>query len=398
MTVVDSSVVCRHYARDVGNTGGGEVVRQISQHMIAAGMRVEIVSDTPAHLIDVPGARVINTPLGGRLLAWRPRTRAGWLTRHFTQIAAYTVFSSLVPGPRGRFRVSFNHNCESLRGNVLVMHNVFTAELRRRELGVFGTARALVNPVRASRIAKELFLSRPSARRHLVAVSEAAAHEVVSLAGSPRRVTMIENGVDVQHFSVDGGATIPPKLRDWATENSINRIVLFVGHEYQRKGLQDLIVALSGLPSEVGLCVVGGASQNQEYYRQLANDIAATNRVFYAGEATDVRPYYAHCDVFCLPSYYETMGLVGLEALACGVPIVVTEDTPLARLIRPGVNGSTCTHDPQNIAMAITDALEIACDGDRAEVRSTVLSHGWENASVGYLELALEVVRNRPTL
>lgn len=395
MTTASSGIVCRHYARDIGNTGGGEVVRQISRHMIAAGMEVEIVSDTPPHLIDIPGARIINTPLGGLLLAWRPRSRTGWRTRHFAQILTYTVFSSLVPGEQGAARVSFNHNCESFRGDVLVMHNVFSAELRRRELGVIGTALALINPIRASRIAKELFLSRPSARRHLVAVSEASTDEVVSLAGSSSRVTMIENGVDVEHFSTDAACSAPQGLREWATENSIKYVVLFVGHEYHRKGLQDLVVALSRLASDVGLCVVGGTSQNLEHYRQLAIDVGVTHRVFYAGEVTDVRPYYVHCDVFCLPSYYETMGLVGLEALACGLPIVVTEDTPLARLVRHRVNGAVCTHDPNSIAAAITEALEIARASNRVGVRGTVLSHGWENASAGYLELASEVARSR---
>lgn len=395
MTTESSDIVCRHYARNVGNTGGGEVVRQICRHMIAAGVEVEIVSDTPASLVDVPGAKIINTPLGGQLLAWRPQSRVGSLTRHFAQIMAYTVFSSLVPGPSGQRTASFNHNCESLRGDSLVMHNVFTAELKRRQLGVLGTVKALVNPVRSSRILKEIYLSRPSALKPLVAVSKAAADDVVSLAGSRSRVRTIEHGVDLEHFTAHAALDLPPGLREWTIQNSIQRIVLFVGHEFRGKGLHDLIGALAHLPDDVGLCVVGGALHKQEPYLQLANDRGITNRVFYAGEAVDVRPYYANCDVFCLPSYYETMGLVGLEALACGLPIVVTEDIPLAGVVRPQVNGSVCTHDPVSIATSITEALEIARDGNRADVRSTVLSRGWEKASESYLALAQEIARDR---
>jgi glycosyltransferase involved in cell wall biosynthesis len=385
--------VC-HIARDIGATGGGEVVKQVSRHMAARGAQVTVITDTRG--LDLgPGVRIETTLLGATLLAWVPRTRAGWHARHATQIAVFTLASSFRAGKyRKSGAVIFNHNCESLAGDVLVMHNVFLAELDRRALSLPARLKAMLNPVRSMRIGKEKFLSLPMWRRDFVAVSQAAELDVLSLAGGPERVTVIPNGVDVARFGRVSDVFPPTILSEWTERHDLKH-VLFIGHEYKRKGLAELLDAMTLLP-DFSLIVVGGASQDHQKYRRDVTSLGIEDRVLFAGEHSDVRAFLAAATVFCLPSHYETMPLVALEALAAGVPIVLSPECPASDLIRPALNGVVAGHSPSEIAQGIRDAANLGHrTGASALIRESVRECDWLPVADQYLEVAGRVATSR---
>lgn len=387
----DQPLAVCHVARDIAATGGGEVVKQVSKHMVAAGYSVTIITDTD-NFESAPGVLIKKTFFGARLLQWKPKTPLGWMLRHSLQIAAFTVFSSaLAIRRRLAGDVVFNHNCESLVGQVLVMHNTFLTDHRNRSFSRLGSSLKMLHPVRFMRITKEVVLSRPTFNKVLVSVSLGAKRDVIELAGDERRVRVIPNGVDTEKFAVDFSTDIPPMVSAW-TSRGIENIVLFIGHEWKRKGLDELMDALALLPSSTGLIVVGGASQNLAHYQQKAAEFGVAERILFAGEWPDVRPFMAAANVFCLPSHSETMPLVALEALAAGLPIILTPACPAADLIVPSKNGFITASNPRDIADAISKAMPLSRSPEtEAYAKKSVESEGWRNVASAYADLAYEI-------
>jgi len=99
--------------------------------------------------------------------------------------------------------------------------------------------------------------------------------------------------------------------------------ILFVGNDYRKKGLPALLLALSKLPGEAYLAVVGNPAQIP-HFKDLAQDLGLANRVFFLGALRDVAPAYMAADGLAHPTLEDTFAMVVLEAMAHGLPVVVS--------------------------------------------------------------------------
>jgi rhamnosyl/mannosyltransferase len=167
-------------------------------------------------------------------------------------------------------------------------------------------------------------LSRPIARRLLAradAVCVATPNHVRSSEILPEFAGKIRTcpfGVDLATVHADPAATAAVRARFGARP-----IVLAAGRLVYYKGFDVLVEAMRGL--DATLLVVGDG----ELRAPIAARIGALglgDRAFLLGEVDDVRPYFAACDVFVLPSTHrsEAFGIVQLEAMAAGKPVVST--------------------------------------------------------------------------
>jgi glycosyltransferase involved in cell wall biosynthesis len=192
---------------------------------------------------------------------------------------------------------------------------------------------------RISRLA-ERWCYRPGRARSLVAVSEGVAREVRQHFPRVReRTLVIPNGVDTEAFSPNGAAG---DIRGDGTLRA-----LFVGGEWERKGLRLAIEALPDSPRTE--LVVVGAGDAQAFGR-AADRLGVGDRVRFAGATTDTASWYRRSDVFVLPTAYESFSLVTYEAAACGLPLLVTRVSGIEDLVRDGVNGWFIERDPGDIA------------------------------------------------
>jgi D-inositol-3-phosphate glycosyltransferase len=142
-------------------------------------------------------------------------------------------------------------------------------------------------------------------------------------------------------------------------------IVLYVGRYSPIKGLDRLLKSFSYLtrPSLPRLVMVGGDGEHSPMLRQLKSQAKALhieNRLIFAGRVDqEILPaYYNAADVLVVPSYYESFGLVALEALACGTPVVTTSVGAMRDIVKNGVTGYVATEsDPQHFAGCIEAIL-----------------------------------------
>ncbi len=142
-------------------------------------------------------------------------------------------------------------------------------------------------------------------------------------------------------------------------------IVLYVGRYTPIKGLDRLFIAFRNLThlSHLRLVMVGGDGKHSPMLRQLQSKAKALhieNRLMFAGRVDQetLPQYYSAADVLVLPSYYESFGLVALEALACGTPVVTTPVGDMEKIVQDGVTGYVSKDsDPQHFAGCVEAIL-----------------------------------------
>lgn len=202
---------------------------------------------------------------------------------------------------------------------------------------------------RRARIEERESDERIETERAIVASADrivvASAHEkgqLIRLYGAAdRRVAVIPCGVNLDRFHPIDKATARAAL-DLPPERDI---VLFVGRLEPLKGLEILIDALAELEdSTPELVIVGGDQRASSYVAGLkaqAERAGIGGRVRFAGAVPQesLPAYYSAADVCVVPSYYESFGLVALEAMACGTPVIASRVGGLTGTIRDGESG-----------------------------------------------------------
>jgi glycosyltransferase involved in cell wall biosynthesis len=169
------------------------------------------------------------------------------------------------------------------------------------------------------------------------------------------RIACIPNGVDGGPFEV-------AKLRLRTRPRARGRArVLFVGLMHRGKGFRDLVEAIPLVPeAEFVFAGEWGSPSEEREVRHFLRERRLEDRVQFAGVVTGDAKYdlFLSADVFVLPSYYEGLPLVVLEALASGLPIVCTDCGALDSAVRDGWNGFFVPPAaPQAIAARLNELL-----------------------------------------
>ena len=175
-------------------------------------------------------------------------------------------------------------------------------------------------------------------------------------------------------------------------------LLLFVANDYARKGLDALLAALVRLPAPVGLAVVGHAAQIP-VYAERARALGLAGRVHFLGALQDVAPAYRAATVLAHPTLDDTFAMVVLEAMAHGLPVVVSgaAHCGISALLEDGVE-ALLVPDPRNerqLAAAISRVLgypELAQGLAEAGLQFAA-SHTWAQAARRYEELYFESCR-----
>lgn len=181
---------------------------------------------------------------------------------------------------------------------------------------------------------------------------------------SEDRITIIPNGVDTVRFappSDDARAEARQRLQ---LPNDAP-VIAFVGSGFERKGAFLLVEAMRFLPD--AFLVICGHDKKSRVLEARVKKLHVGDRVKIFGAVDDVLPVLHASDIFALPSLYDPSPNAALEALACGLPTVITNDTGLARDIEAAQAGKICMRDPGDIAQKIG---EIADDCDRLATMS----------------------------
>ena len=258
------------------------------------------------------------------------------------------------------------------------------------------TARALLNPHHHVVLHVERLNYRPGAYARVIAVSAGVGRELTEYYDvPPERIRVIPNAVDIARFQPDDAADRRIRVRRAHRIADDETVLLWVGKEFRRKGLEPLIRALPDLPHAARVLVVGG--DDERPYRALADRLGVADRVTFAGHSPHVEDYFAAGDVFVFPTLYEAFALVTLEAAAAGLPLVTTKVNGTEDFVVDGRNGRFIERDPGSIAAAVTPLVEDPGlrrrMGDAA--RQGVAAYTWESVAARTLDVYREAAAER---
>ncbi len=228
----------------------------------------------------------------------------------------------------------------------------------------------------------------------LIAATPAELAQLQWLYGcEPRKIAVIPPGVDLTHFY-----PIPQdEAREVVGIPASDKNILFVGRVEPLKGIDTLIQAI-GMMTQHGIVdrrslsvtIVGGdpeglggeLSPEMLRLQELRNQHGVGDVVTFIGKrGQDTLPYYySAADVVVMPSHYESFGMVALEAMACGTPVVASEVGGLAFLIKDHetgfhIRGEDADALCDRLTALITNATIRAQMGRNA--RAHALQYGW---------------------
>jgi len=231
----------------------------------------------------------------------------------------------------------------------------------------------------------------------VVTVSIRMKNELVSNYGiSPEKITVVYNGVDLERFNGNTDrnrlAGMPQKQRS---------MLLFVGRIVPSKGIIQLIRSLKIVKknhSNVFLIVVGTGPYLRSA-QEFAVSLGLEEHVRFVGKVSDSQLpfYYAACDVFVCPSYYEPFGMTCLEAMASSKPIIVTRNCGASEIIKTGVHGLIV---PSHNSLAMAESIEyLLSDNEKAirmgtECRKLAERFSWGEIAKQYDVIYKDILRH----
>jgi glycosyltransferase involved in cell wall biosynthesis len=175
----------------------------------------------------------------------------------------------------------------------------------------------------------------------------------------PQRIRVVPNPVEAASFDTPAGFSRAAKRSQLgASPEDTLAVFVALGH-FERKGLPELLEAMTSTNPKVRLAVVGGRKDLVGAYRTRADRLGLSSRVSFVGMQQDVRPYLWAADAFVSASSYETFSLALHQAAAAHLPLVVTPLAGAASFFRDGVHGLGITREPDNIADALTKIADM---------------------------------------
>ena len=160
------------------------------------------------------------------------------------------------------------------------------------------------------------------------AVSNALRHEIIAtgVVGIADKTRISWNSVDIDKFNNNGDDSF--KKENKLTDKPI---VLFVGNLIKRKNVESLIEAKKISNSDYYLVIVGDGPLFKKLNKKVADE--NIRDVIFTGSRNDVEDIIPSCDVLVLPSFSESFGLVLIEALACGKPVIGSDVGGITEII-----------------------------------------------------------------
>lgn len=242
----------------------------------------------------------------------------------------------------------------------------------------------------------------------VIAVSDGMRRDVLACypALDPERVHVVRNGIDTVSYHPGVGTAVLERLGVDATRP----VVVFVGRITRQKGVAHLVAAAHQLNPGVQLVLCAGAPDTPELAAETEQAVAelssARGGVFWVREmlpTSGIRELLSAAIVFVCPSVYEPLGIVNLEAMACGTAVVASDVGGIPEVVEHGRTGLLVHYNESDAAGFRVDLAaainELVADPARAAAmgaagrKRVVAEFSWEEVARQTIEVYASVLR-----
>lgn len=260
-----------------------------------------------------------------------------------------------------------------------IPHEIWVKKTKKRSLSLFDRSTAWVEKKGMNQEKGAIVLP----------VSSLVKDELLKLYNIPKsKLHVIHPGVSLERFSSVNREDFRYEIRQRHGLSLEDVVVLFVSMNFELKRLDLLLKSIAAMVdrekdnSNLKLMVVGKGDEKR--FETMARNLGISNRVIFVGVTRDVEKYYLAADIFAMPSRFDTFGLVVLEAMAAGLPVIISHSVGARDLVEQGVNGFVLSNDP-SISEIVT-SLTMMMDREKRILmgkngRRIALRYSWEKTA-----------------
>jgi len=159
--------------------------------------------------------------------------------------------------------------------------------------------------------------------KKIIAISNMVKNDIISTYNiAPEKITIIYNGIKLKETNFNYSFS---KLSKEFNIKKDEKIFLFVGSGYKRKGVKEYLEILAKLKSKNFKAFIIGKEKNINFYKEVAKNLNIDDKVIFTGPRTDVNDFYIISDIFLFPTRYEPFGNVILEAMNFSNAVITTK-------------------------------------------------------------------------
>lgn len=236
-----------------------------------------------------------------------------------------------------------------------IPHKTWIRKTKRKRLSLFDRATAWV---------EKKGINNPDLSI-IMAVSSLVKDELLNLYDIPAsKICVIHPGISMDRFFALDREACRQEIRQNNGLSEEDIVALFVSMNFELKRLDLVLKSIADLVErkkynrKLKLLVVGKG--NKRKYQTIARSLGIGNRIVFAGVTKEVEKYYLASDIFVMPSKYDTFGLAVLEAMAAGLPVIITGKVGAKDLVEDGVNGFILSGNPSfsDMTAALTPLMD----------------------------------------
>ena len=230
----------------------------------------------------------------------------------------------------------------------------------------FGKIVLCLNPRHFSLLLLERIIFKRKCYKQITCISEQCKKEIIHHYKLPANdVEVIYNGADTDVFTPQNRLKNRDSIRAKYSIFKEDVLLLFVGSGFKRKGLKYIIDALPLIDTDKKIkLLVAGRGKVREY-QKLAKENGIIDKIIFAGVYKNIQEIYAAGDIFVFPSEYDAFGTACLEAMASGLPVVVSKTSGVSEIITHGKDGFVVNHPID--AKEMVEYIELLMEKEKRE-------------------------------
>ena len=215
------------------------------------------------------------------------------------------------------------------------------------------------------------------------------------------RVEVLHPGVDMAAFDRRDRSRCRQEIRGQYGLHETDTVLLFVGMNFELKGLEPLITAIGRIKSTapdrpLKLLVVGKGNENS--FRKLAQNAGVGSYVHFAGIRKEkMEEVYLASDIYAMLSSFDTFGMTVLEAMAASLPVIISPHVGATDLVQEGLNGFVVARDDID---AVSRRILTLLDQEKRramgiQARRTAQGHSWDAMADRTMELYENILSSK---